>query len=109
MNKTLGLTFLFILFYALSDLSAQTNEGKEFWFSFMEHRDIGNNTMVAMITSKYNTNGDVSIPGRNWSRSFSVSANQVTVVNLTAFAEKFGAEIIAKNRVKQGYNLPRSG
>lgn len=108
MNKTLGLTFLFILFYALSDLSAQTNEGKEFWFSFMEHRDIGNNTMVAMITSKYNTNGDVSIPGRNWSRSFSVSANQVTVVNLPAFAETLGSEIIANNGVKLVSNLPVS-
>ena len=108
MNKTLGPAFIFILFVSLPHLCAQTNEGREFWFSFMEHRDIGTNTMVAMITSKHNTSGTISIPGRNWSQSFGVSANQVTVINLPAYAETRGSETIANNGIKVTSNLPVS-
>ena len=48
----------------------------------MEHRDVGLNTMVVMITSKNNTNGIVQFPGGNWSQNFSVQANNVTVIEL---------------------------
>ena len=72
----------------------QSNEGKEFWFGFMEHRDVGSNTKVAMITSKFNTTGTISIPSENWSQTFSVNANQVTIITLPAAAENIGSESV---------------
>lgn len=73
-------------------LVGQTNEGRSFWFGFMEHYDTGNNTMVAMITTKTNTSGTISMPGQNWSQGFSVSANEVTIVKLPKSAENLGSE-----------------
>ena len=60
---------------------AQSNEGTNFWFGFMEHRDINSNSKVAMITSKVNTSGTISMPNLNWSESFNVAANNVTIIN----------------------------
>lgn len=49
--------FTCITLFGCISLGAQTNEGLHFWLGFMEHRDIGQNKMVVMITSKYNTSG----------------------------------------------------
>lgn len=73
---------------------AQSNEGVDFWFGFMEHRDAGTNTMVAMITSKVATNGTISIPNQGWSQSFSVAANNVTIITLPYYVEVYGSENI---------------
>ena len=73
---------LFLLLNVQAALYSQSNEGTNFWFGFMEHRDVGLNTMVVMITSKNNTNGIVQFPGGNWSQNFSVQANNVTVIEL---------------------------
>ena len=59
---------------------AQSNEGTEFWFSFMEHRDVGVNSMVAMITSQENTSGTISFPATGWELPFDVAANSVRIV-----------------------------
>ncbi len=75
-------------------LPGQSNEGKEFWFGFMEHRDVNINTKVAMITSKYNTSGEVNIPHHNWTQAFSVSANNVTIITLPSYTEVLGSESI---------------
>ena len=87
---------------------AQSNEGTEFWFGFMEHRDVGSNSMVVMITSKRSTSGTVSIPGLEWSESFSVAANQVTIINLPALAETTQNEQISKKGVQVISNDPVS-
>ncbi len=84
----------------LFSLHAQSNEGTEFWFGFMEHRDVGSNSMVVMITSKRNTSGTVRIPGIDWSENFSVAANQVTVINLPASAETTQNESISNKGVQ---------
>ncbi len=93
--------FIGFIFLALTSLvHSQTNEGTNFWFSVMEHRDVGNNTMVLMITSKYNTNGTVEIPRMNWSEAFSVQANQVSIINLPKIAETTGSETIKQNGIQ---------
>lgn len=88
---------LFLLTLIPVLLSGQTNEGTEFWFSFLEHRDVGNNTKVVMITSRVNTRGTISAPKMNFNQSFTVKANDVTIVELPAFAEIIGSESINQN------------
>ena len=78
----------------------QSNEGTEFWFGFMEHIDVNDNSMIVMITSKRNTSGTVRIPGIDWSETFSVVANQVTIINLPAAAETIQNESISKKGVQ---------
>ncbi len=89
-------------------LRAQSNEGLNFWFGFMEHRDVGQNTMVVMITSKYNTAGVVRIPNYSWSSAFTVAANGVTVVQLPKLAENTGSEQISDKGVQVETQLPAS-
>ena len=89
-------------------ITAQTNEGTEFWFGFMEHFDIGENTMVAMITSKHNTSGVISMPLQGWSTSFNVTANGVQIITLPRAAETRGTEAIQNNGIQVTTNLPSS-
>ena len=89
-------------------LFCQSNEGTEFWLGFMEHRDEGENTMVVMITSRVNTTGVISIPGRGFSRNFSVQANNVTLFELPRFVETLGSEFINNNAVQILTNDPSS-
>jgi len=92
---------------ALKGIS-QTNEGTDFWFAFLEHRDVGQNTMVVMISSLFNTSGTIEIPKRNWKQSFSVSANEVTIITLPSFAETIGSELITTTGINIKSNLPVS-
>lgn len=87
---------------------SQTNEGLHFWLGFMEHRNIGQNAMVAMITSKYNTSGVVRMPLRGWLQTFQVAANSVTIVKLPSFAENVGSEKTDLNGVEVEAQLPVS-
>ena len=102
-----GIPFLFLLLFTYS-LFGQTNEGNSFWFGFMEHRDINVNTKVAMITSKYNTSGQVSVPLQNWSQPFTVTANQVTIITLPAYTEVIGSENIEEVGARIESTLPVS-
>lgn len=94
------------LFYTLWGIAicvtsiAQSNEGTEFWLGFMEHFDIGQNTMVVMITAKTNTSGRVEMPLSGWSQEFTVAANQVSLIRLPRDAENQGSERIAKGGVR---------
>lgn len=88
--------------------AAQTNEGTEFWFGFMHHHDPGQNQMVAMITSKYNTSGVIRMPGYNWEQTFSVAANSVTIVSLPANAESTNSEVLEKRGIQVVTQLPSS-
>ena len=96
MNKLITI-FLFLSFNQL--MLAQTNEGTRFWFGFMEHRDVRENTMVALITAKSNTSGVVEMPGIGWSMPFTVNANDVTVVQLPRDAENIGSETISNKGI----------
>ncbi len=93
--------FLALLLIQIPDHTfGQTNEGREFWFSFLEHRNPRENTKVVMITSRFNTRGTVSSPLGGFSQSFTVAANQVTILELPEFAETFGSETISDNGFK---------
>ena len=106
-NKSI---LLFLLHLGISSLAvfAQTNEGKEFWFGFMEHRDVGQNSMVAMITSKENTTGTVTMPALGWSREITVLANTVNLVNLPSSAEHRGSESINAKGIHINMEAPSS-
>lgn len=48
----------------------------------MDHRDGTGSKMVLYITSDSTTTGTVSVPGQNWSTTFSVTANTMTLVDV---------------------------
>lgn len=102
---------LIILVSLLSALSVHcqtTNEGTDFWMSFMQHRNVGDNTMVVMITSLTNTSGTVSIPGLGFTSQFNVAANDVTLITMPASAETIGSEIVQQNAIHVVSNAPVS-
>jgi hypothetical protein len=91
---------LFLFFTCLHTLGlAQSNEGTRFHFAFLEHIDVGRNNMVAMITSKFATNGIIEMPLLGWKQSFSVAPNQVTLITLPKTAETVGSENISYNGI----------
>ncbi len=94
--------------FCFNQLHGQSNEGTDFWCGFMEHVDINANTKVAMITSKFNTGGTISIPNGTWSESFSVAANQVTIVELPDNTENIGSEIFGEVGIRIQSNDPVS-
>ncbi len=94
-------TYTLLFFFLYLNLSlAQSNEGTNLWFGFMEHRDVGQTTMVAMITAKQATSGTISIPLQGWSTPFSVAANDVVVIQLPQSAETRGSENITQTGVQ---------
>jgi gliding motility-associated-like protein len=99
MKHIIAFVLIWILGGSTIPAQGQTNEGTDFWFAFMEHRDIGLNSMVAMITAKENTTGRISIPGQGWSEPFSVQANEVTLVTLPKTAETLSSENITQTGV----------
>jgi gliding motility-associated-like protein len=71
----------FILIFCAYGASAQSNQGKEFWTAYMSHiESTGSSNMSLYITGGVNTTGKVEIADGSFSKSFQVTANQVTVV-----------------------------
>ncbi len=87
---------------------AQSNEGTNFWFGFMEHINPTTNTKVVMITSKQNTEGVVSIPGLGFNSPFSVAANDVVIIEMPAESEFLGSESVKNIGINVTSNLPVS-
>ncbi len=81
-------------------LVAQSNEGKEFYFSFMQHIDQGQNSMVALISSRTSTRGVISAPSANFSSVFSTTPGETTIINLPKAAETIGSERIQNNGLR---------
>jgi gliding motility-associated-like protein len=100
-------TILCCLLLPLAGVS-QSNEGTDFWFGFMHHRDQNTNTKVVMITSKYNTSGTIKVPLQNWETSFSVNANDVTLISLPSFTEVTESEITTSKGIHLVSNQPVS-
>ena len=99
-------TFLLLIF--AWSAGAQTNEGTNFWFGFMEHINPNTNTKVVMITSKQNTAGVVSIPGLGFNRTFTVAANEVAIVEMPDNSEFLGSETIKDIGINVTSTLPVS-
>ncbi|MCB9246297.1 MAG: PKD domain-containing protein [Flavobacteriales bacterium] len=84
MKRILIYTFCLLGFLSVEEASnAQSfsNKGTEFWLGFMAHSN-SQAGMYLYITSDSSTTGSVSIPGRSWSTTFSVTANQMTLVQV---------------------------
>ena len=99
MKSCLRLFYLILLLsiYVL-EVGAQgaSNKGTDFWFLYAPHVS-GYSTSMAQrmslyITSDVNTTGKIEIPGINYSASFSVTANQVTIVTVPQAAYSGGVE-----------------
>jgi len=91
------LTLLFLTFHC-TGVRAQSSEGTDFWFTFLEHRD-PDNRRVALISAREATSGTVSIPGTDWSRNFTVAANNVVSIDLPKAAETLGSERVSPSAV----------
>jgi gliding motility-associated-like protein len=59
-----------------------SNKGTDFWVGFMNHRNGTSASMYLYITADSNTSGTVSVPGQSWSTTFSITANQMTLVQI---------------------------
>ncbi len=79
--------------------TAQSNAGTDFWLSFMQHIDSGDNEMLVMITATKNTSGTISIPGNSFRQSFTVQANNVILIDMPRYAETVGSERITNNAI----------
>lgn len=82
----------------LLDVAAQSNEGTQFAFGFMEHLDRSHERVV-VITAREATSGLVEIPGQGWSQNFEVTSNGFVQIDLPNFAETIGSENIENNAV----------
>jgi gliding motility-associated-like protein len=87
-------------------LIGQSNEGTEFWFAFMEHRDVRANSKVVMITSKYDTDCTLTIAGLGYSTNVRVIANQVQLITMPLDAEVIGSERIQNLGIRVTSSLP---
>ena len=105
---TRSILLLANLFFWLVSVQGQSSEGKDFWFSFMEHRDVGINNKVVMITSESNTSGLIEIPFYNFSENFTVQPNQVTIVPLPSYTENLGSGQISDKGIHLSSNDPVS-
>lgn len=90
---------LLVLVFGLSitGLFAQSSEGTDFWFTFLEHRDAMQARMVAMVSAREATTGTLSVPGLGFSENFSLEANAVALITLPTGAETIGSEAITNN------------
>jgi PKD repeat protein len=97
--------YLAILFYA-KVVIAQSNEGTEFWTTFMPHVDKNTNTKVVMVTSKFNTTGTVTIREINYNVSFSVKAFDVALIEVPQIAQVTESEVTTTMSVLVETALP---
>jgi len=98
--KVLFLGF-FLTFFSSVFGQETTSKGTEFWLGFMAHINGTGSNAAAMdlyITSDSNTSGTVSIPGQSWTVNYTVTANQVTVVNIPNTTAYIGCTDCIQNR-----------
>ncbi len=83
-----NLLSLFLLLVSFFNVNGQdfSNKGKDFWVGYGNHVRMFNSgtaeTMQIYLTSDVSTTGTVAIASIAFSQTFSVTANQITVVNI---------------------------
>ena len=86
MIKNLLLLFIFFCAYICVDAQDFSNKGKDFWVGYGNHVRMFNTgtaeTMQIYLTSDVNTTGNINITSIGFSQTFTVTANQITVVNI---------------------------
>lgn len=100
--------FIFLMLFISSGASGQSTTGTDFWISFMQHVDQGDNTMVVMITSTVYTTGTVSMPRSTFSQDFEVFPNVVQLITVPSSAETRGSEQINDNALHVSSQNPIS-
>ncbi|NOT36875.1 MAG: T9SS type B sorting domain-containing protein [Saprospiraceae bacterium] len=101
------LIYLLLFFSNNEYLFSQSNEGTEFWFAFLQHRD-PDNKKKCIITSKYNTSGTIEMPSTGWKQSFNVIANDVFIVDVPNASELQVSELITQQGVRVTTTRPSS-
>ena len=83
------MVMLIVLFFNAPRVFAQntSTQGKDFWLTFMqngykEHPNGGWVENQVLISAKRSCTGIVSNPLTGWSQSFSVSANDITTIEI---------------------------
>ncbi len=98
-NFTCRIFYLLLLLVSACPVFAQTNKGTEFYTAYMANiRGVaGNNTcqMSVYLTSDVSTSGTITVADGSFSTSFSITANQVTIVTMpqTAFLATEGQSL----------------
>ena len=86
MRKFLLFTLTYLLISTASFGQSFSNKGKDFWVGYGNHVRMFNagaaETMQIYLTSDVNTTGTVSIASISFSQTFTITANQITVVNI---------------------------
>ncbi|MEO7215377.1 PKD domain-containing protein [Mucilaginibacter sp.] len=81
--KAIGAAIAFILICCAYTGLAQSNQGKEFWTAYMSHiESTGQSQMSLYITGGTNTTGKVEVADGSYSIPYTVTANQVTKVDI---------------------------
>lgn len=86
-----GFLLIFLLAWQLVMAQNTSNKGKDFWVAYAAHIDAQKSQMSLYITSTLSTKGVVSIPGQNYSVSYTVMPNSVTVVDIPANTAYIGS------------------
>lgn len=89
------LVFAMVLPAHLVKAQGASNKGTDFWLLYAPHVNGYTNNAQKMslyITSEVNTSGKVEIPGINYTTTFTVQANKVTVLDIPQNAYSGGAE-----------------
>jgi gliding motility-associated-like protein len=85
MNFSRLLFFVCLLFSVFANAQDFSNKGKDFWLGYGYHvrmstgNPINGQDMILYFTSDQNANVTVEIPSINYTRTYTVTANQVTV------------------------------
>lgn len=90
----LGLLFSFPLL-----VFSQSNEGVDFWMTYLDHFDRGQEEKVLMLTAAQKTEVRVSIPGINWRRNLTIDPGKVSLLGIPDAATTLGSETVDKNAV----------
>jgi PKD repeat protein len=98
--------WILVIVFLTKIMNAQSNEGTEFWTTFMPHVDRNTNTKVVMVTSKFNTTGTVTIREINYSVSFTVKAFDVALIEVPQMAQVTESERISTMSVLVETALP---
>lgn len=72
----------------------RSSKGNEFWLMFDETDTDSVATLLLFITSETNASGTVSVPGINFSQTFTVAAEKITSVTIPITAFTVSSEII---------------
>lgn len=75
-----------------------SSKGTEFWLGFMDHANTTQADLDLYITSDSATTGTVYIDGASWSDTFTVIANQVTIVNVPSILAHVGCSDCIQNK-----------